>query len=150
MTLRELRLQALTDAPDAFGSTIERERARTVDDWRRWISPGATFIVDTEDGPRGIVEAARDSTDPSIVHLMAMWVHPALRARGAGDALVNDVIAWAHAEGARIVRLLVIEHNQRARRFYERLGFRPTGRTRVRERDAAIEIEMERAVSAGT
>ncbi len=142
--LRELRLQALTDSPDAFGSTIERERARTADDWRRWMSRGVTVIADTTDGPRGLVAAAHDATDPGIVHLMAMWVHPDHRGTGVAAALVNDVIAWAHSERAHVVRLLVIDTNHRARRFYERMGFEPTGRTQVRERDDAIEIEMER------
>lgn len=148
MVLRELRLHALTDAPEAFGSTIERERARTPEDWRRWMSPGATFIFEDGDGPRGIVAAAHDADDHGVVHLMAMWVHPDRRGAGAGDALVDDVIAWAAAEGARVVRLLVIDQNPRARCFYERLGFQRTGRTQIRERDGAVEIEMERLVRA--
>jgi ribosomal protein S18 acetylase RimI-like enzyme len=44
------------------------------------------------------------------------------------------------------VRLLVIESNGRARRFYERLGFRLTGRETVRERDGAVELEMRAGV----
>lgn len=40
--LRALRLQAMLDSPDAFGSTYERELARTPLDWQRWLSPGAT------------------------------------------------------------------------------------------------------------
>jgi ribosomal protein S18 acetylase RimI-like enzyme len=45
------------------------------------------------------------------------------------------------------VRLLVVEDNIRARRLYERHGFRVTGVTRVRQRDGAIELEMERAAT---
>ena len=56
--LRALRLQALSDTPDAFGSTYERELARTTADWQRWLSPGATFILTDDDDPRGIVAAA--------------------------------------------------------------------------------------------
>jgi RimJ/RimL family protein N-acetyltransferase len=43
-----------------------------------------------------------------------------------------------------LVRLKVIQRNDRARRFYERIGFRPTGHQTVRERDGEIEIQMER------
>ena len=38
--LRALRIEALTEAPEAFGSTLERELARTTEDWRRWMALG--------------------------------------------------------------------------------------------------------------
>jgi GNAT superfamily N-acetyltransferase len=147
--LRALRLQALSDTPDAFGSTYERELARTNADWQRWLSPGATFILADEDGARGIVAAARDAADPGIVQLMAMWVHASLRGHGAADALVSSVLAWASAEGARATRLAVVESNMPARRCYERNGFRDTGKRTVRERDGAAEVEMEHRFDSG-
>ena len=143
--LREIRLQALSDAPDAFGSTYEREMARTTSDWQRWMSPGVTFILYEPAGARGIVAGMRDETDPAVVHLMAMWVHPKNRGSGGADELVGAVVAWARSEGAKVVRLKVIEGNDRARAFYERMGFRPNGREAIRERDGVIEIEMERS-----
>jgi GNAT superfamily N-acetyltransferase len=142
--LRQLRLQALSEAPDAFGSTYERELARTTSDWQRWLAPGVTFILDEPRGAQGIVAGQRDESDGAVVHLMAMWVHPAIRGLGATDALVGAVLAWANSEGARFVRLMVIQANDRARRAYERNGFRATGHEAVRERDGRIEIQMER------
>ena len=144
--LRALRLQAMADAPDAFGSTYERELARTVEDWRRWLSPGVTFILEDSHGARGIVAGGHDAGTATIVHLMAMWVHPEIRGSGAGDRLVEEVIAWAKAEGALTVQLEVVESNVRARRFYERNGFRLTGLKRLRERDGKAELQMERQV----
>ena len=120
--LRALRLRALSDSPDAFGSTYERELARTDADWRRWLSPGATFILTDEHGPNGIVAGGHDAADRGIVQLMAMWVDPSLRGRGAADALVSSVLAWASTEGALVVRLAVIESNARARRCLCRDG----------------------------
>jgi GNAT superfamily N-acetyltransferase len=143
--LREIRLQALSDAPDAFGSTYEREVARTTADWRWWMSPGATFIL-YEPAPRGIVAGVRDEKNAAVVHLMAMWVHPLIRGSGAAAELVSSVIAWARSEGAKSVRLKVIRGNDRARGFYERMGFRLTGKQEIRERDGVIELEMERSV----
>jgi GNAT superfamily N-acetyltransferase len=142
--LRQLRLQALSDVPDAFGSTYERELARTTSDWQRWLSPGVAFILYESAGARGMVAGLRDETDPAVVHLMAMWVHPAIRGSGAADELVAAVVAWAESEGAARVRLKVIQGNDRARRFYERIGFIATGHELVRERDGRIEILMER------
>jgi ribosomal protein S18 acetylase RimI-like enzyme len=145
-TLRALRLQALSDAPEAFGSTYERECARTTSDWQRWLSPGATFIVDHAGHPGGLAAGVHDHDDRTLVHLMAMWVHPELRGSGAADALVASVVAWAADEAAREVRLHVVKGNDRARRCYERSGFSVTGRETVRDRDGVVEIEMACAV----
>jgi GNAT superfamily N-acetyltransferase len=144
-TLRQLRLHALTDAPEAFGSTYDREAARTTSDWQRWLSPGATFILEGADGPRGIVACAHDA-DLAIVELMAMWVNPSARGSAGGDALVSAVLDWARREGATIVRLKVVEGNARARRFYERNGFCLTAAHTLRARDGQIELQMERGV----
>ena|SRR5271165_1912572 len=146
--LREIRLQALREAPVAFGSTHEREMARTTSDWQRWISSGVTFILYEPAGPSGLVAGGRDEADAAVVHLMAMWVHPANRGSGAAENLVSAVLGWAQSEGAKLVRLKVIQGNDRARHFYERMGFRPTGQRQVRERDGLIEMEMERPVAA--
>lgn len=144
--LREVRLQALSDAPNAFGSTYEREIARTISDWQRWMSPGVAFILYVPAGARGMVAGLRDETDPAVVHLMAMWVHPTIRGSGGAAELVAAVVAWAQSEGAKMVRLKVIQGNDRARRFYERMGFRTTGREEIRQRDGRIEVQMERLV----
>ncbi len=143
--LRDLRLQALSEAPEAFGSTLERELARTNSDWRQWLSQGATFIMDAPDRA-GMASGLPDATDPAVVHLMAMWVHPTIRGSGAADALVEAVLAWAKSQGAAVVRLNVMQANHRARRLYERCGFRITGRESIRERDGLVEIQMERLI----
>jgi GNAT superfamily N-acetyltransferase len=145
--LREVRLQALSDEPAAFGSTYEREAARTTADWQGWMSPGVAFILYEPAGARGMVSGLRDEADLEVVHLMAMWVHPKVRGSGGADELVEAVIAWAQSEGAKRVRLKVIQGNDRARRFYERMGFRATGREEMRQRDGRIEVQMERSVT---
>jgi GNAT superfamily N-acetyltransferase len=127
--LRELRLQALTDS-------------------RRWLVPAATFILEADGEPRGLVAGVPDQNDSSIMHLMAMWVHPDIRGTGAADTLISSVKAWAVHKGASEVRLKVVEGNDRARRCYERAGFRPTGRQSVIERNGDIETEMAWACGA--
>lgn len=124
-------------------------RARTLEDWRKWLSPSATFVLETTDGPEGIAAGVPDANDPAVVRLMAMWVHPALRGSGAASALVQAVLTWAEARGASSVRLDVIDRNDRARRLYERYGFQATGHIARRPRDGAREVQMERRVGNG-
>ena len=140
--LRELRLQALSDSPRAFSSTYEREVARTTEDWRRWLSPAATFILEADGEPRGLVAGVPDQNDASIMHLMAMWVHPNIRGTGAADLLISSVKAFAAQVEATQVLLKVVEANNRARRCYERAGFRATGHQSVLEKNGDVEIEM--------
>jgi ribosomal protein S18 acetylase RimI-like enzyme len=144
--LRDLRLQAMTDSPEAFGSTYERELARTTLDWQRWLAPGITFLLEEAERGVGIVAGQLDPTDPHIVHLMAMWVHPEARGSGGADALVTALVKWAEARAATMVCLDVIKSNARALRFYERHRFGPTGVERARDRDGRIEVRMRRTI----
>ncbi len=145
--LRALRLEALTDAPWAFGSTYERELARTTADWQRWFSPGVTLILEAAGIPRGLVAGVHDTDRRGVVHLMAMWVHPTLRGSGAADALVTALVDWAAAEGATEVTLCIAKDNDRARRCYERHGFRATGVESAGGRPGFIEVAMIRSLA---
>lgn len=144
--LRELRIQALSEAPAAFGSTLQRELDRTPAEWTSWLSPAATYLLEAGTTPRGIAAGVPDATDPSVVWLMAMWLHPDLRGSGAADLLVEAVLSWATNVGAERIRLDVIAGNDAAIGLYQRFGFRPTGYTTIRARDGATELQMERKV----
>lgn len=144
--VRSIRLQALSDAPAAFDSTLERERARTTADWLRWFTHGATFVFETPDGAKGIAAGIPHDSDPAAAFLVSMWVHPDLRGTGAADALIRSVLAWARSSGLAYVWLHVGEYNERARKVYERNGFRLTGGEFTRERDGILELEMRCAL----
>jgi ribosomal protein S18 acetylase RimI-like enzyme len=101
-----------------------------------------TFLLEAGGEACGLVAGGHDPHDSLVVHLMAMWVHPDHRGTGAADALVSAAKAWAAEVGATQVRLNVVESNGRARRCYERAGFRATGRQGVVEKSGDVEIEM--------
>jgi ribosomal protein S18 acetylase RimI-like enzyme len=148
LIVRALRLEALAEAPEAFASSYERELARTSADWQRWLASGVTLILEEGHLARGLVVGMHDPEDPGIVYLMAMWIHPVLRGSGAADALVAEHLRWAVDAGARLVRVDVFATNSRARRLYERHGFRLTGRETERG-DRRLELQMELPLTGG-
>ena len=126
--LREVRLRALADAPDAFASTLEREAAFPDDVWRRRAQGGpasANFIV-REDGVGVGTAAVISEPVPGRMQLVGMWVDPQHRHRGIAQALIGEAVRWSREHQARELVAWVVEHNAAARTLYERVGFRPT------------------------
>lgn len=144
---RSIRLAALEDAPLAFGSTLAREQAFSEADWRRRLEGGnLTLVAHVEGLPVGLAGGLRpgvygDANDAA--HLVQMWVHPSMRGRGVGEALVRGVIDWARGLGLPELRLWAVENNVPALALYTRLGFTDTGaRAPVRDDDPRLEVEM--------
>jgi GNAT superfamily N-acetyltransferase len=146
--MRDVRLAALRDAPQAFGSSYEREIAFTEGDWVSRISRGANFVASTggpSPVPVGIVGAFE--ARPRTAELVSMWVHPQVRGQGVGRALVETILRWAGAEGHDLVHLWVTENNDPARRLYERCGFALTGeRQPLASHPQYAELAMARMV----
>lgn len=131
MVLREVRLATLADAPYAFGSSLEEEQVLAEAEWRARAGELAFFVALDGDDAVGVAAGAQlREPDPSVRMLRSMWVSPPYRGLGVADALVDAVVEWARSEGATTLSLWATEHAQRARAFYVRLGFVPTGRQR--------------------
>jgi GNAT superfamily N-acetyltransferase len=129
--VRAVRLRALADAPDAFGTTLAEDGARPIEDWRtRLGDPGAaTFLSLHEGRDAGLARGAPFEGEEGAAGLFAMWVAPEARGRGVGGALVDAVVAWARAAGYRRLLLEVADGNLPAIRLYGGRGFAPDGVT---------------------
>ncbi|HTH76762.1 MAG TPA: GNAT family N-acetyltransferase [Trinickia sp.] len=131
--LRELRAAALRDAPYAFDETLEEalsEQAETFDAAaaRHAVSDSsASFILYTEGHPAGLVGAYFDESPERKGFVCALWVAPAVRHLHGGELLVNSAAAWLAECGAPEIYAWVADANRNAMRFYEALGFGPTG-----------------------
>ena len=155
--LRAIRLRALADAPEAFGSTLAESEGRSVAEWEAQIEVLPTFVWREGDADLGMVRGAPHDSDADAGDLISMWVAPEARGRGVADALVGEVVAWARDRGLRRLVLDVGEHNVPARRCYERQGFVATGgtgalpepRTHLREVEMVIGL-MEGSVESHT
>ncbi|GAA1626108.1 GNAT family N-acetyltransferase [Catellatospora bangladeshensis] len=126
-TLRELRLNALQEAPYAFGSTFERERDRTEQEWRaRLDNPASASFAALLDGvPAGLAGGYLPEGEQDAAELFSMWVSPAARGRRIAEQLVGAVAGWARDLGRAEVVLEVTAGNDTAARVYERCGFAP-------------------------
>lgn len=125
--VKGIRLRALADAPYAFGSTLAREAEFDDAEWRRRLESGNWFLARWKGRPVGIVAVVDEEGIPGEQHLVAMWVEPEHRGTPTATALVEAVCDRALAGNASAVTLWVADGNRRARHFYERVGFTPTG-----------------------
>ena len=117
---------ALADAPNAFGSTLERERDLNEDAWRERVAAlAARFFAFRNEQPVGLVGAGMEPTGE--VELVSMWVAPGSRRSGVGRALIDAVVDDARLHGSRSVLLWVADGNEAAERLYESQGFVRTG-----------------------
>jgi len=124
--LRDIRLQGLRDAPDAFGSTYAGESAFDESVWHQRATRDGSFIaLIPEAGAAGLAGGLQEAG--GVVELVSMFVRPQARGRGVGEALIDAVAGWARARDATSVHLWVTETNKPARRLYERCGFAATG-----------------------
>jgi ribosomal protein S18 acetylase RimI-like enzyme len=149
--VREIRLTALAQAPDAYASSLEREQAFDEQDWRRrlaetayfgaWAPGAAPALVglvatfpEADPDPASPDTASPDTASPDTAsppartwHLVGMWVSPEHRGQQIADRLVAAVCDLARAHGAGQVALWVADSNPRAQAAYRRLGFAPSG-----------------------
>ena len=123
---RQLRLDALLDAPYAFGGTYEATAQRTEEQWRVWPSGGQVFAAFIDGRPVGLACGVA-SGNPSYDYLIAMWVDQEARGHGAAPALIDAVAGWARGRGRDILELDVKEANEPAHRAYVKAGFTVIG-----------------------
>lgn len=95
--LRAIRLRALLDAPDAFGTTFEEAVAQPAENWLKQLLDLPTFVAVHAKCDVGLVRCARDQARIDTAWLISMGVAPEVRRTGLGGALIDLVIQWARA-----------------------------------------------------
>jgi RimJ/RimL family protein N-acetyltransferase len=164
---RALRLAALTDdaAAVAFLTTYDDAAARPDAFWREQTRASSLdageeasarqFVAISEDGTWvgsavALVEEVgqRDYAGSVVDHrggaVVGVYVRPEHRGRGVMEDVLDAVAGWLRDRGLPRARLTVHADNARARRLYEKAGFRATGRQFTSS--IGPEIEMETAL----
>lgn len=119
-----MRLQALRDHPEAYGSSFEEEEH---DDMARFIGerPSVTlgaFAGDAIAGTAAFVVSSRIKQRHKG-HIVAVYVRPEWRRTSLAADLMRHLIGIGREEGLSLLTLSVTTGNTAARRLYRSLGF---------------------------
>jgi GNAT superfamily N-acetyltransferase len=134
--LRELRLRAVRDAPQAFLHSLAAEQAIPANNWERWADDPEhdriMFVAVADDGDwLGMAGCSLRGDDAGTLDATGMWVAPQARGHNLGERLIEAIVAWGRARGAHVMEFAVTETNEVAIALYSRMGFAPTGRRRA-------------------
>ena len=118
-----------------FEDVLAEWRDRLGDD----TTTGPTTLVAMDDGRLvGVVVAGPDLVRPDRGHIARFYVVPDRWGQGIGHRLYLDVLDRLRRAGYREATLWVLEANDRARAWYERLGWRETGERKTVYEPAGI------------
>jgi anhydro-N-acetylmuramic acid kinase len=117
---------------------------------REWLreqvahpEPGERTVVATRDGKVvAFVRFGPDPDDQRRGHVFSLYTDPGASGAGIGRALLEHAVGELRRAGFGTVTLWVFERNQRARRLYQRAGFRPDGARQVEPEWGAPEIRL--------
>lgn len=137
------------DRPRVFAMVAQLSGTHETYDPRRWVAPGAIaevydawferaargdglaiFVAQApQQEPSGYLVAEAwpampQFWSPECVYVHDIFVDPAARATGAGQALMNAACDWGRTRKLSQVRALVSSQNAAALTFFERRGFR--------------------------
>lgn len=140
--VRDVRLRALADSPDAFGVTLAEAQAQPEQVWRDRLAGPSPTLLAVHEGT-GVAMGGGfvpPEADADVAWLWGMWTDPAIRGRGVGRLVLDRLVAWAQDAG-RTPYLHVTEGNVGARALYVSCGFVPTGAWEPLREGSPLRIE---------
>lgn len=126
--LKDIRLRALKESPDAFLATYEEEFGYFADRWQAEFDRGKWYVCVRDGQPTGLLGVTREPDTPhDECFLEYIWVSPDRRREHVASDMVSAVLDDLRITGVRTVYLWVLDGNDTAVGLYERLGFTRTG-----------------------
>lgn len=135
--------------PGDFLARLAERRPERIAIWMRAIASGNTrvFVAERDRRIVGLVSVGPPEGEPQpgegVGELYAIYVHPDAWDTGAGRDLMHTALDELRAIGYQEATLWVLDSNERARRFYERGGWRLDGATKV-DRRGDVELNEVR------
>lgn len=130
---KDLRLRALADSPEAFGTTLDEAQVRPDAYWMKRMAPDPEsswdlpLVAEVDGEPIGLTWGRIEVPHPQVANVYSVWVDPRYRQKGVGMMLMEAVIEWARSMSVRYVDLGVLYADSPAMRLYRRAGFEPVG-----------------------
>jgi GNAT superfamily N-acetyltransferase len=140
MLLRAIRLESLSDTPDAYGSTYKDSLKWPNSRWRVAAREWNYYLAERHGHVVGMASGGFNANHPGTRWLFGMYVTPGARGTGVAQQLVETVSDWARGDGATELYLHVTTTVARARAFYQKVGFRLNGEEIVMDRDRSIRL----------
>lgn len=103
--------------------------------WARALDARDSLVLTEHGAPVGTASVcpSRWPDYPGFGEVVSLYLLPDCVGRGYGGPLLEAAVETLAERGFRDVLLWVLEENRRARRFYEKHGFFPTGDSMVQE-----------------
>ena len=131
---QEVRLSALINNPEAFGSTYEREVQFSLETFAERIKPVKDKFVlgafNDNESLVGVVTFMRENSLKTSHkgNVFGMYVAPNSRGQGIAKSLMIELIKEAkNCDGLEQVNLTVVSENNSAKNLYNSLGFEVYG-----------------------
>lgn len=124
---KDLRLEALSNDPDSFGSTYEENASKPEERWRAELTAEMGTKLFAEAGGRLVAMAGAyfEQTDRgTVAHLIGVYTRPSARGNGIMERLINCLVEELKQEqAADTLELQVNRTAEAAVKLYEKLGF---------------------------
>lgn len=121
---RDIRLEALASAPDAYGTRLSDWQHRPLREFAARLADVPTFASgDSEARPLAVAAWIPAERMPDRAWLISVYARPEGRGRGYAQAVIDHVCDVVRARGMVEIGLDVGVHNGAARSLYTRLGF---------------------------
>ena len=130
---KKLRLEALSNSPIAFGSSLSDEKKLTKKDWETRITSSITdtlFAIDEKNNLVGIIVALYDKkeTQKHVARIVSFYVTPKFRGKKVGKILFEKILKKIkQKKSIKKIKIQLYSKNLVALNMYKKFGFKKIG-----------------------
>jgi ribosomal protein S18 acetylase RimI-like enzyme len=140
--VRQMRLAALSESPNAFLGRLKKESQFDETDWRDTFTSASWHGFFIARAIVGIAKSSILAEYPEERYVESFWVRPDHRKREVARRMLQSIIDEAKREQRRVVRLSVLRQNQSAIDAFYRLGLATIVSHRSSDNEVCLEMSL--------